>query len=262
MDSLSALFTTLGASQVLEQLKSLHAGQPYLLPLLALSPVVLTSLLRYATLSPVVLNHSKKPVSIRVPCPDTGKVQQQDLIEYLRTKCPSLFDSNRAVYKPTLWMTNGHLQTAAAAYMDFEHTYVIDYERELLKMPDGGTVSIDWAPSFKKMPADDRPTLVLLHGLTGGSHESYIRALVETMNRDYGVRCVVFNARACANTELTSPQLYCGSWTDDLRLVVKHIQAKLPNAKLMSCGFSLGSNILMNYMGEEGDKCAFIGAMS
>lgn len=134
--------------------------------------------------------------------------------------------------------------------------------RELLSTPDGGIVSIDWAPSFKEMPADDTPTLVLLHGLTGGSHESYIRALVETMTKDHGYRCVVFNARACADTELTTAQLYCGSWTDDLRMVVKHVRKILPEAKLMSVGFSLGSNILMNYMGEEGDRCEFLGAMS
>lgn len=135
-------------------------------------------------------------------------------------------------------------------------------DSELLSTPDGGTVSIDWAPSIKTMPADDTPTLVLLHGLTGGSHESYIRALVETMTKDHGYRCVVFNARACANTELTSAQLYCGSWTEDLRIVVKHIRKTLPESKLMSVGFSLGANILMNYMGEEGDQCEFLGAIS
>lgn len=123
-------------------------------------------------------------------------------------------------------------------------------------------MSIDWAPSFEVMPEDDTPTLVLLHGLTGGSHESYIRALIETMTKDHGYRCVVFNARACADTDLTTPQLYCGSWTDDLRQVVKYIRKRLPEAKLMSVGFSLGSNILMNYMGEEGDQCEFLGAMS
>lgn len=133
---------------------------------------------------------------------------------------------------------------------------------ELLSTPDGGTVSIDWAPSFETMPVDETPTLVLLHGLTGGSHESYIRSLIETVTRDYRYRCVVFNARACANTELTSAQLYSAAWTEDLRVAVKHIRKTLPEAKLMSIGFSFGSNILMNYMGEEGDQCEFVGAVS
>ncbi|KAG0052487.1 hypothetical protein BGZ83_002517 [Gryganskiella cystojenkinii] len=213
--------------------------------------------------STVNLTYNKNPVSIKLYNKHSGQTRNENLIEYIKRKCPSLSDPTRgALFRPTLWMTSGHLQTAYAAYRDFDEVYIIPYDRELLSTPDGGTVSIDWAPSLRKMPADDTPTLVLLHGLTGGSHESYIRALVEKMTRDHGYRCVVFNARACANTELTSAQLYCGSWTEDLRMVVKHIRKVLPEAKLMSVGFSLGANILMNYMGEEGDQCEFLGAMS
>ncbi|KAH7047107.1 Alpha/Beta hydrolase protein [Linnemannia elongata] len=233
------------------------------LPLLVLLPFLLVSLFRHYTNSAVVLTYNDDPASIRLFNQRTGKEQTENLIDYILKKCPSLSDPAKgATFKPTMWMTSGHLQTAYAAYRDFNSVYKIPYERELLTTPDGGTVSVDWAPSVKTMPADDTPTLVLLHGLTGGSHESYIRALVETMTKDHGYRCVVFNARACANTELTSAQLYCGSWTDDLRMVVKHIRKTLPESKLMSVGFSLGANILMNYMGEEGDQCEFLGAMS
>ncbi|KAG0252670.1 hypothetical protein BGZ95_006558, partial [Linnemannia exigua] len=125
---------------------------------------------------------------------------------------------------------------------------------ELLSTPDGGTVSIDWAPSLEKLPADATPTLVLLHGLTG--------ALVDTVTKVYGYRCVVFNARGCANTQVTSPQLFSGGYTDDIRMVVKHLRKTLPESKMMGVGFSLGSNILMKYMGEEGDQCEFLAAMS
>ncbi|KAG0219800.1 hypothetical protein BGX33_000642 [Mortierella sp. NVP41] len=233
------------------------------LPLLILLPFLLFSLFRHYTNSAVELTYNSDPASIRLFDQRTGKEQTENLIDYILKKCPSLSDPSKgALFRPTLWMTSGHFQTAYAAFRDFNSVYNIPYERELLSTPDGGTVSIDWAPSVNTMPADDTPTLVLLHGLTGGSHESYIRALVETMTKDHGYRCVVFNARACANTELTSAQLYCGSWTDDLRMVVKHIRKTLPEAKLMSVGFSLGANILMNYMGEEGDQCEFLGAMS
>ncbi|KAF9937017.1 hypothetical protein BGZ67_001740 [Mortierella alpina] len=245
------------------QLLTSHQDKPLILPLLVLLPVLLVSLFRQYTASPVVLHHGKSSAAINVHDPETGKTTKEDLIHYIKRKCPSLSDPSRgAVFKPTLWLANGHLQTALAAYVNFEHTYRIEYERELLKTPDGGTVSIDWAPSMAIMPPDDTPTLVLLHGLTGGSFESYIRALVENITKVHGYRCVVFNARACANTELTSAQLYCGNWTEDLRMVVKHIRKTLPEAKLMSIGFSLGSNILMNYMGEEGDHCEFLGAVS
>ncbi|KAF9141485.1 hypothetical protein BGX30_004703 [Mortierella sp. GBA39] len=235
----------------------------FVLPLLILLPFLVVSLFRHYTNSPVVLTYNDDPASIRLFNQRTGKEQTENLIDYILKKCPSLSDPARgATFKPSMWMTSGHLQTAYAAYRDYNSIYKIPYERELLSTPDGGTVSLDWAPSVKTMPADDTPTLVLLHGLTGGSHESYIRALVETMTKDHGYRCVVFNARACANTELTSAQLYSGNWTDDLRMVVKHIRKTLPESKLMSVGFSLGANILMNYMGEEGDQCEFLGAMS
>ncbi|KAF9426930.1 hypothetical protein BGZ94_005782 [Podila epigama] len=268
MDNLSSL---IGSIPSLEQLIKTppeylllkeHQDKPLLVPLLVLLPFLLGWLFRYYSTSPVVLLHNRNPASIRLYNPRTGKTRTENLMDYVKRKCPSLSDPSRAVFRPTLWMTNGHLQTAYAAYRDYNSRYIINYDRELLVTPDGGTVSLDWAPSLKKMPADDTPTLVLLHGLTGGSHESYIRALVQTMTEDHGYRCIVFNARACANTEVTTAQLYSGSWTEDLRMAVKHIRKVLPEAKLMSVGFSLGANILVNYMGEEGDNCEFLGAMS
>lgn len=39
---------------------------------------------------------------------------------------------------------------------------------------DGGTISIDFTPPFSVCPEDDRPMLICVHGLTGGSHESSV----------------------------------------------------------------------------------------
>ncbi|KAF9993508.1 hypothetical protein BGZ80_002293 [Entomortierella chlamydospora] len=253
------LNSTEAGSRILQQ----HRENPLVVPLLALLPFLFMALFRFYSTSPVVLSYNDNPVSIRLYNKKNGRIRSENFVEYIKSRCPSLFDpTKRAAFKPTLWMTNGHLQTAYAAFVGFENVYRIDYERELLSTPDGGTVAIDWAPSFEKKPVDDTPTLVFLHGLTGGSHESYIRALAEVMMRDHGYRCAVFNARACADSPLTSAQLYCGAYTDDLRLVVKHIRKTLPEAKLVGVGFSLGANILMKYMGEEGDKTELMAAMS
>ena len=53
--------------------------------------------------------------------------------------------------------------------------------REMLPLPDGGQISVDWTPPLAQKPLDNTPTLVCLHGLTGGSHESYIRGLLEVV---------------------------------------------------------------------------------
>jgi hypothetical protein len=112
------------------QILSSHQDKPLVLPLLCLLPVLLVSLFRQYTASPVVLHHGKHSASINVHDPKTGKTTKEDLMHYIKRKCPSLSDPSRsAVFRPTLWLANGHLQTALAAYVNFEHTYRIDYER-------------------------------------------------------------------------------------------------------------------------------------
>lgn len=54
--------------------------------------------------------------------------------------------------------------------------------REYIDAPDGGRVAIDWAPTKENLDKDETPCLVVLHGLTGGSHESYIRCLLEVVS--------------------------------------------------------------------------------
>lgn len=62
-------------------------------------------------------------------------------------------------------------------------------------MPDGGQVSLDWTPSSTQKPLDNTPTLVVLHGLTGGSHESYIRGLLEVVCCSLDGSVIVYSCR-------------------------------------------------------------------
>lgn len=101
---------------------------------------------------------------------------------------------------------------------------------------------------------NDRPLVVALHGLSGGSFESYIRAFLSKITEEpYNFDGLVLNARGCANHTITSPQLFCGLWTNDLRyLINEHISKKWPNKKIFLIGFSLGGSITANYLGQEG----------
>ena len=65
-----------------------------------------------------------------------------------------------------------------------------------------------------------------------------------------GWRSVVLNYRGCAGLELTSPTLYCASFTDDVHLAVEEIHHQFPNARLFAAGYSLGSLILCKYLAE------------
>lgn len=56
--------------------------------------------------------------------------------------------------------------------------------------------------------------------------------------------------------------LYSVGFTEDLRRVIAQVRASLPpSIPLMATGFSLGSNYLAKYLGEEGEQCPLAGAV-
>ena len=133
---------------------------------------------------------------------------------------------------------------------------------------------------------DDRPMLVVLHGLSGGSHELYLRYTIgkilasssssssppppspadpERMTdgdeQQSKWEICVINSRGCAESPVTTSVLYNARATWDLRQAVEWLRQRFPRRPLFALGFSLGANILTNYLGEEGEACHFKAAM-
>ncbi|TIC25189.1 ARM repeat-containing protein [Wallemia mellicola] len=157
-------------------------------------------------------------------------------------------------YRPTNWLPNGHLQTIYSTILDTSNIDRVDYRRHTLSLKDAGSISLDFNNPGKSK------VLVICHGLTGGSHESYVRTVISQVADD--TTSVVVNFRGCANTTVTSPLLYSGGQTNDLRSALLYIKNCYPDAELIGMGFSLGANVLTKYIGEEGDRCPFKAAIS
>ncbi|KAF8754603.1 alpha/beta hydrolase fold [Rhizoctonia solani] len=157
-------------------------------------------------------------------------------------------------------LLSGHLQTAFCVAGDFTKVDEILYERTLLSIPDGGTLGLDFTPRTQDLELPpETPIVVVLHGLSGGSHESYVRSILSQVcaspaNGGLGYRAVVVNFRGCAGVPLTSPQFYSAGHTEDIRIALSYIQKTYPRARLTGLGFSLGANVLVRYLGEEGEK--------
>lgn len=95
---------------------------------------------------------------------------------------------------PARWLWNGHLQTIYNVLGDFSLVDKITYSRTLLRTPDGGTLGLDFVHNPDSLAhrvrgedvesraesEDDTPILVIAHGLTGGSYESYVRCVLAT----------------------------------------------------------------------------------
>ncbi|KAG8532132.1 uncharacterized protein KY384_003771 [Bacidia gigantensis] len=162
---------------------------------------------------------------------------------------------------------NGHLQTFWTVVKGYEVN--VYYKRHVFKSvyPSSvGTFAVDFAvPKYEAQDAslppkttyyvetefdqvgsdDDRPMLVVLHGLSGGSHELYLRHVLNPMIQAGWEACVV-NSRGCAKSEITSGILYNARATWDVRQTILWLRKKFPNRPLFGLGFSLGANILVN----------------
>lgn len=126
---------------------------------------------------------------------------------------------------------------------------------QLLELPPR-TEFVDPEKEFELISDDERPLLIALHGLTGGSYESYIRSFLNQLTGESSnFDAIVINSRGCANHTITTPQLFCGLWTNDIRyLINEYILPRYPNKRIYLIGYSLGGSILANYLGQEYDS--------
>lgn len=61
---------------------------------------------------------------------------------------------------------------------------------------------------------------------------------------------------------MKTAKFYSACYTEDLRLVGRHLRRQYPDSPLCAMGWSLGANILVNYLAEEGSNSPFLAAAS
>jgi len=102
-------------------------------------------------------------------------------------------------------------------------------------------------------PAESSPRLLLLHGLEGGLHSHYAKAIFrEARSRGWAVDLLIF--RTCGSGPNRMPRSYHSGETSDPRLVINRICEDFPLAPLGLLGVSLGGNVLCKLLGEDGDR--------
>lgn len=104
------------------------------------------------------------------------------------------------------------------------------------------------------------PHLLILHGLEGTVSAKYAHGMfVEARRKGWSADMLMF--RSCDGEINSARRFYHSGETTDLDFVVRTLVERHPGLKLVLCGVSLGGNVLLKWLGEQGtDVPAQIGA--
>ncbi|XP_074263540.1 embryogenesis-associated protein EMB8-like [Silene latifolia] len=173
-------------------------------------------------------------------------------------------------YLATPWLASPHIQTTFLNF--FGRPPVFSYRRQIFRTSDGGTLALDWLLSSdvgggsayveNKIPKHDTtPIVVVIPGLTSDSDSAYLKHLAYDTAKS-GRNVVVCNHRGLGGVSVTSDCFYNAAWTEDVRVIVKHLHCEYPDAALFIVGTSIGANVLVKYLAEEGDDIPVAGAVA
>ncbi len=148
-------------------------------------------------------------------------------------------------FQPAWWLRRAHAQTVGGKLLRPDPA--IELRRERLETPDGDFVDLDFTPP----PRAGAPVVLVLHGLEGSARRRYMLVTYrELLAR--GLHPVGLNFRSCSGEPNRRPRFYHSGETSDLRCVLDHLAGRFSAVPKGAVGFSLGGNVLLKYLGEEG----------
>lgn len=149
-------------------------------------------------------------------------------------------------FRPAPFLGNAHAQTLFAYFARPRH--VPPLRRERWETPDGDFVDLDLLAA-----PPEAPHVVVFHGLEGSSRSGYVRAVLrEASARGWGG--VAMNFRSCSGEANRLLRSYSSGETEDARWVLGELRARGLRGPLYAVGFSLGANVLLKLLAEDGDR--------
>ena len=127
---------------------------------------------------------------------------------------------------------------------------------ERFKTPDGDFFDVEFVPCQNVDRWNGQRTeaiVVILHGLESDTKSPMVTNIT-TAFLSRGFSCCLLSFRGCSGEDNWTPKGYHLGFTDDLDLLCASIKSRNPNQKIYLCGFSMGGNVILKYLGELGDK--------
>lgn len=158
-----------------------------------------------------------------------------------------------AEFTPAWWLKHAHLQTLYPTLL--RNTPLPPLVRERLITPDNDFIDIDYCG------IGTQPLVILLHGLTGSSQSSYIKGLQWVLLQQ-GFRSATLNFRGCSGEYNWLARCYHSGETEDIHFLYQTLRQREPTTPIAVVGFSLGGNVLLKWLGEQGEQLSLFAAIA
>lgn len=150
-----------------------------------------------------------------------------------------------SLFRPAVFAVNRHIQTLLPTLFRVNHTVL--YEHQELTLPDGDFLDLAW----NRIPVktQNRPIVIIFHGLEGSIGSPYAKGLMQIVDRN-GWNVVVMHFRNCSGRQNRAARTYHSGETTDANYLLNWLHENYPQAPLLAVGYSLGGNMLLKLLGE------------
>lgn len=149
-------------------------------------------------------------------------------------------------FKPAWWLSNRHLQTMAAKILRRKQTVAVI--NETVELPDGDFVDLAWTEDPNLHPL--KPIVYVLHGLEGSINSHYAKGMMGAIKAK-GWIGLLMHFRGCSGRPNRQGPSYHSGDTWDIHYCTEYLKDRFVNRPLAILGFSLGGNVLTNYLAED-----------
>jgi predicted alpha/beta-fold hydrolase len=159
-------------------------------------------------------------------------------------------------FKVAWWLSNPHAQTI---YSSMKHPVKVNIDTmETIDLPDGDFLNLVW--SSANLP-ENSPLIIILHGLGGCINSSYVARFMQAFNKQ-GWRTVLMHFRGAGQEPNRLPRAYHSGDTSDLNYFIQLLEQREPATKKVIVGVSLGGNVLLKWLGEQGAQSQIIAGVA
>jgi predicted alpha/beta-fold hydrolase len=148
-------------------------------------------------------------------------------------------------FEPLRWLRGPHGQTVFGTLL--RRAPRLPLRRERWELSDGDFLDVERLDGPR-----EAPLLIVLHGLEGSASSHYVRGLLARA-WDRGWRGMAVNFRSCSAEPNRLLRSYHSGETGDLGEAVQRARSESPGAPLLLAGCSLGGNVVVKWLGEQGD---------